>query len=76
MHSSVGQLPLLQMGQQAPSEDGEVVIAQSIEHQRRQRLSRGHDIDRPRSTAVFALPVGITDDTEGASVTGASATVE
>jgi len=38
MRSRAVDSPILQMRQQAPGEDGEVLIAKSLEQQRRQRL--------------------------------------
>jgi hypothetical protein len=59
MRSGAVQLPLLQMRQQASSEDGKVLLGQTLEQQRRQSLGCGDDIDMPRG--------GITDhDAAGA----------
>lgn len=50
MRSSAVELAVLKMRQQAPSEDREVLIAQSLEQQGRQRVRRGQSIERPLGT--------------------------
>ena len=63
MRSRAAQLPLLQMREQAASEDGKVLIAQALEQQGRQSLRCGHNIEGPpgrpvRHGAVRASPAG------------------
>ena len=76
------QLALLQMRQQAPSEDAEVLIAQSLEQQRCERLRCGHNVDgalawtlsRPRYPHLSGGRE--TDETEDAASNGAGADLE
>ena len=82
MPSGAVQLPLLQMRQQASSEDREVLLGQTLKQQSRESLGCGDNIERPRGgiTRDDAARAGLsqdeTGDTGDAAVIGASACLE
>ena len=79
MPSGAVQLPLLQMRQQASSEDREVSLGQTLKQQGRQSLGCGDNIERPRGgitrydAARAASLAGRHEDSGAAALIGASA---
>ena len=82
MRSDASQLPLLQMRQQASSEDGEVLLGQTFKQQRRQSLAAATTSTCRGAESLVTTPPALplsqdeAGDTGDAAVTGASACLE